>query len=125
MPAHQACAIYRRNRIKVRLNRPELIIDRKSPSLIRNLFKKIKRGELQFCEEPDVTFIGEEGINAKGLTKELAYMIVDGLRKGNNHMLPIHCEEYVQSKLYVYAGQLIALAFLHGHYGGPKLPFIF
>ena len=127
MPVHQACAMYRRNVIKVSSNRPELIIDRKSPLLIRNLFKKLKRGELQLCEQPDVSFVGEEGIDATGLTKELAYMIVDGLRKGNkgymlfegeaNHMLPIHCEEYVQSKLFVYAGQLIAFSFLHGHIG--------
>ncbi len=131
MPAHQACSMYRRNIIKVSSNRPELIIDRKSPSLIRNLFKKLKRGELQLCEQPDVTFVGEEGIDATGLTKELAYMIVEGLREGNkgymlfegqaNHMLPIHCEEHVQSKLFVYAGQLIAFAFLHGHIGFPGM----
>ena len=61
-------------------------------------------------------------IDAKGLTKELAYTIVDGLRKGNkgymlfegepNHMLPIHCEEYVQSKLFVYAGQHTVTGYL-------------
>ncbi|CAB4024843.1 G2 M phase-specific E3 ubiquitin- ligase [Paramuricea clavata] len=89
------------------------------------------RGELQLCEQPDVTFVGEEGIDAKGLTKELAYMIVKGLREGNkdyilfegqaNHLLPIHCEEHVQSKLFVYAGQLIAFAFLHGHIGFPGM----
>ncbi|CAB3983404.1 G2 M phase-specific E3 ubiquitin- ligase [Paramuricea clavata] len=131
MPTHEACSMYRRNIIKVSSNRPELIIDRKSPALIRNLFKKLKRGELQLCEQPDVTFVGEEGIDAKGFSKELAYMIVKGLREGNkgymlfegqaNHMLPIHCEEHVQSKLFVYAGQLIAFAFLHGHIGFPGM----
>lgn len=54
-------------------------------------------------------------------------MIVKSLREGNkgyilfegqaNHMLPIHCKEHVQSKLFIYAVQLIAFAFLHGHIG--------
>ena len=29
-----------------------------------------------------------------------------------NHMLPIHCEEYVQSKLFVYAGQHTVTGYL-------------
>ena len=63
MPAHQACAMYRRNVIKVSSIRPELIIDRRSPLLIRNTFKKLERGELQLCEQPDVSFVAEEGID--------------------------------------------------------------
>ena len=90
--------------IKVSSNRP----DRKSPLLIRNLFKKLKRGELQLCEQLDVSFIGEEGIDATGLRKgNKGYMLFEGEA---NHMLPIHCEGYVQSKLFVYAGQLIGFS---------------
>ena len=86
MPAHQACAMYRRNVIKVSSIRPELIIDRKSPLLIRNMFKKLERGELQLCEQSDVSFVAG---------------FVDGLRKGNkgymlfegepNHMFKVSC----------------------------------
>ena len=53
-----------------------------------------------------MTLVGKEGISAAGLTKELAYVIVKGVREGNkgyilferqsNHMLPILCKEHVQ-----------------------------
>jgi hypothetical protein len=126
-----AVAIYRRKTVHVSTYRPELIVKRHSPTLIRDLFKNFKRNTLNLKQEPDVTFLGEEGIDAKGLTKELCHMIVKGLRDGNkgyilfegeaDHLLPIHCEEHVQSNLYFYTGQILAYTFLHGHMGFPGL----
>lgn len=123
----EAVDIYRKRTVETSSYRPELVVDRHSPTLVRDLFKKLKRDELNLTKEPDITFLGEDGIDANGLTKELCHMIVQGLRDGSkgyvlfegqpDHLLPIHCEEHIQSNLFVYTGQIIAFAFLHGNIG--------
>lgn len=48
----------------------DLQVNCHSETIIRDLFNKIKRGELHIRKAPDVTFVGEVGIDAHGLTKE-------------------------------------------------------
>ena len=48
-----------------------------SETIIRDLFNKIKRGELHIRKAPDVTFVGEVGIDAHGLTKEFFYLVMN------------------------------------------------
>ena len=48
----------------------EIYINRNSDSILRDVFKKMKRGEVDAKAMVDITFIGEEGIDAEGLTKE-------------------------------------------------------
>ena len=48
----------------------EIHINRNSESILRDVFKKMKRGEVDAKALVDITFIEEEGIDAEGLTKE-------------------------------------------------------
>ena len=76
---------------------------------------------------PDVTFIGEEGIDANGLTKEFCHLVMNALKNGKggyilfegkqDHLVPIICEEYNQSGYFHYIGMLIAMSVLHGGCG--------
>ena len=48
------------------LGTQEILINRQCGIMLRDLFKKFKRGDLDIKKVPDVTFIGEEGIDAEG-----------------------------------------------------------
>ena len=56
-----------------------IYIDRNSGIILRDLFKMLKRGQLDIKKVPDVTFIKEEGIDAEGLTKEFFTLVMDAL----------------------------------------------
>ena len=70
----------------------------------RDFFKKFKRGDLDIKKVPDVTFIGEEGIDAEGLTKEFFTLVINALtsgtggyimfKGGSDHLVPVISEEY-------------------------------
>ena len=74
--------------------------------------------------------MGEEGIDADGLTKEFFTLVMDALRSGTGgyvmfegadaHLLPVLSEEFHQSG-YRYVGQLIAMSVLHGGIGMVEL----
>ncbi|XP_029213343.2 uncharacterized protein LOC114976945 isoform X2 [Acropora millepora] len=55
----------------------DLQVNCHSETIIRDLFNKIKRGELHIRKAPDVTFAGEVGIDAHGLTKEFFYLVMN------------------------------------------------
>jgi len=104
--------------------RQDLLIDRHSVTLIKDLFKFLKRGELDIRKIPDITFKGEEGIDAHGLTKEFLSIVMSLLQEGKggyiifegamDHLLPVICEEFQQSSFFKYVGQLIGMSVLHG-----------
>lgn len=72
---------------------------------------------------PDVTFLGEEGIDANGLTKEFFHIVMNALKNGQggyilfegkpDHLVPVICEEYNQSGYFHYVGKLIAMSVLY------------
>ena len=72
---------------------------------------------------PDVTFIGDEGIDAEGLTKEFFTLVMNALTSGpaghimfeggSDHLVPVISEECYQSGYFRFAGQLIAMSVLH------------
>ena len=105
----------------------EIHINRQSGIIIRDLFKKLKRGELDIRKVPDITFVGEEGIDAYGLTKEFFTLLMNALTSGTggyvmfegaeDHLLPVISEEFHQSGYFRYVGQLIAMSVLHGGLG--------
>lgn len=105
----------------------ELHINRNSDSIIRDLFKKLKRKEIEAKKTPDVNFIGEEGIDAEGLTKEFFSIVMNALKCGtggyvlfegsDDHLLPVISEEYHQSGYYKYVGLLIGMSVLHAGFG--------
>ena len=104
-------------------NIQELHIDRNSSSIIRDLFKKLKRKEIVPQNKLDVTFIGDEGIDAEGLTKEFFSIVMNSLKCGTggyvllegseDHLLPVISEEYHQSGYYNYVihGEKYELSF--------------
>ena len=108
-------------------NIQELHINRNSNSIIRDLFKKLKRKEIVAKKKLDVTFIGEEGIDAEGLTKEFFSIVMNSLKCGTggyvlfegseDHLLPVISEEYHQSGYYKYVGLLIGMSVLHAGFG--------
>ena len=105
----------------------EIYIYRNSESILRDVFKKMKRGEVDAKTMVDITFIGEEGIEAEGLTKEFFTIIMNSLKSGtggyvlfegaSDHLLPIINEEYHQSGFFKCVGQLIAMSVLHAGFG--------
>ena len=102
-------------------------INRRSSGIMRDIFKMLKRGELDILKVPDINFVGEEGIDAEGLTKEFCALMMTNLQKGKggymlfegapDHLVPVISEEYYQSGFFRYAGQLIAMSILHGGLG--------
>ena len=90
--------------------------------MLREFFKKFKRGDLDIKKVPDVTFIGDEGINAEGLTKEFFTLVMNALTGGtgghimfggSDHLVPVISEECYQSGYFRFVGQLIAMSVLH------------
>lgn len=65
--------------------RRQLITVQRSPNnIIRDVLKEYKRGSLDIQKVPDVEFIGEEGIDAKGLTREFSHIMMSCLRENFN-----------------------------------------
>ena len=105
----------------------EIHINRNSESILRDVFKKMKHGEVDAKAMVDITFIGEEGIDAEGLTKEFFSIVMNSLKSGTggyvlfegaaDHLLPIINQEYHQSGFFKYVGQLIAMSVLHAGFG--------
>lgn len=102
--------------------RQDITVNRHT-GIIRDLFKMLKRGELDIRKTPDVTFYGEEGIDAKGLTKEFFNLVMSELKNGrgymifegaHDHLVPVISEEYLNSGFFRYVGKLIAMSTLHG-----------
>ena len=91
--------------------------------MLRDFFKKFKRSDLDIKKVPDVTFIGDEGIDAEGLTKEFFTLVMNALTSGtgghimfeggSDHLVPVISEECYQSGYFRFAGQLIAMSVLH------------
>ena len=105
----------------------DISIDCQSGIVLRDLFKKLKRGMLDTREVPDVTFVGEEGIGAEGLTKEFSSLVMNALAGGTggyvlfegetDHLVPAYSEESEESGSFKYAGQLIGMSVLHSNVG--------
>ena len=91
------------------LGTQEILINRQCGIMLRDLFKKFKRGDLDI-KVPDVTFIGEEGIDAEGLIKEFFTLVMNALTSGNggyimfeggsDHLVPVINEEYYRGTAY-------------------------
>ena len=87
------------------------------------MFGVFKCGSFNLQAKPNAVFSDEAGIDADGLTRELCHMIMASLRDGKSgillfegeidHLIPVHSQEYVASKYFVYAGKLIAHSVIH------------
>ncbi|XP_044167225.1 E3 ubiquitin-protein ligase UPL2-like isoform X1 [Acropora millepora] len=125
MAPHDALQLHKRK--VVNSSSQSILINRNSQLIIRDLFKKLKRKELDVAKVPDITFIGEEGIDADGLTKEFFALVTRALSDGSggyilfeggqDHLVPIISEEFHQSSYFRYVGELIAMSVLHSGLG--------
>lgn len=116
----------------------ERVIDKSAPaqiitashsscSVVRDMFRPLKRGGLHLKATPNVIFRDEEGMDADGLTRELCHMVMANMTDGKggivlfegemDHLVPVHSEEYIASDYFKYAGKLIAHSVLHAGFG--------
>lgn len=103
----------------------KILVDRRSPKLLRDIFKLYKKG-LNKRATPDVEFRGEEGSDASGPTREYFYLAMSRLVSGDpdihlfegeeDHLVPIHCIESYDSLLFYYTGLMICHSVLHEGY---------
>ena len=66
-------------------------------------------------------------MDANALTREFCHIVMSGLKEGSgglvlfegedDHLLPVHCAEYVASEYFVYVGKMIAHSILHSGKG--------
>lgn len=100
-------------------------ISRKSTTILADLIKLHKRG-LDIQLKPDVEFLGEDGVDASGPTREFFHLTMEALATGDrrislfegerDHFLPLHSIDALESNLFFYVGRLISHSFLHGGY---------
>ena len=105
--------------------RQVLDIERKHPLL--QCIRLLKQKRLNLTQSPDINFVGEDGIDAEGLTREFLSLLLCSIREGENkirlfegqypNLVPIHSTDYLASRLFYYVGQLIAYSFAHGQIG--------
>lgn len=91
-----------------------------------------KRSDQELRRRPDVTFEGEEGVDAGGPTLEFLWLAATQMKNGDGrgislfegtsgHLLPIHRTSYLNSGLFYVFGKVVAHSILHGGAGFPGL----
>lgn len=73
---------FRRKILKPELPRQFICVERQSPTLVRYLFKMMKRGAIDIRRELDIEFVNEDGIDAKGLTKQYLTLVLQSMIDG-------------------------------------------
>lgn len=126
-PPDKSLARYQAKMVSHNPRRQLITVQRSPNNIIRDVLKEYKRGSLDIQKVPDVEFIGEEGIDAKGLTREFSHIMMSCLREGKggiaffegevDHLLPVHCAAHVASNYFSYVGKMIAHSVLHSGIG--------
>ena len=109
------------------LGTQEILINHQCGIMLRDLFKKFKRGDLDIKKVPDVILNVKEGIDAEGLTKEFFTLLMNALTSGtggyimfeggSDHLMLVISEEYYQNGYFRFVGQLIGMSVLHSGIG--------
>ncbi len=125
-PLH-AIATFRDRAVDYSAPEQRIVASHDSSLILRTMFRLLKSGNFNLQAKADVVFSDEAGIDADGLTRELCHMVMASLRDGKggislfegkiDHLIPIHSQEYVASKYFVYAGRLIAHSVIHAGFG--------
>lgn len=82
-----AMEMFRAKILKPNLSRQNVSVDRKSGMIVRDLFKMMKRGEMDIRRQLDVEFLNEDGLDASGLTKEYLNLIMDSVATGKGGLI--------------------------------------
>ena len=122
-PPDKSLARYQAKMVSDNPRRQLIAVQRSLNNIIRDVLKEYKRGSLDIQKVPDVEFIGEEDIDAKGLTREFSHIMMSCLREGKggiaffegevDHLLPVH----VASNYFSYVGKMIAHSVLRSGIG--------
>ena len=73
--------------LKRNLPRQNVSVDRQSGMIVRDLFKMMKRGEMDIRRQLGVVFLNEDGLDASGLTKEWLNLIMDSMATGKGGLI--------------------------------------
>lgn len=79
--------MFRAKILKPNLPRQNVSVDRQSGMIVRDLFKMMKRGEMDIRRQLDVEFLNEDGLDAGGLTKEYLNLIMDSEATGKGGLI--------------------------------------
>jgi len=77
-----AMDLFRSKILKPELPRQIIRVQRQSLLLVRELFKMMKRGEIDIRRQLDIEFVDEDGIDAKGLTREYLNLVLQSMTDG-------------------------------------------
>lgn len=116
--------LYFREKMKQRINQQnELTITVKRSKVLSNSFKQLNGiSTKEWLNNINVNFVGEEGLDAGGLTKEWFYLIVKELFEPERELFqstenksyqPIHTDEN-HLELIKFAGKIIARSLIQG-----------
>ena len=99
-PPDKSLARYQAKMVSHSPRRQLITVQRSSNNIMRDVLREYKRGSFDIQKVPDAEFIGEEGIDAKGLTREFSHITMSCLREGKggiaffegemDHLLPVH-----------------------------------
>lgn len=91
--------------------------------VLHQCIRLLKMKKINLSATPDVSFLGEEGIDAEGLTREFFTSLMTAIRVGESgiilfegefpNLVPIHSTDALHSGLFLMVGQLIAYSFTH------------
>ena len=73
--------------LKPNLPRQNMMVDRQSGLVVKDLFKMLKRGEIDIRRQLDVEFLNEDGLDASGLTKEYLNLVMDSMATGKGGLI--------------------------------------
>lgn len=118
---------FRQCTIEKTFMRQPIFVNRSSDTIIKEVLKLFKRDSIDIRKKPDVEFVGEAGMDADALTREFCHIVMSALKNGGggivlfegeeDHLLPVHCADYIASEYFIYVGKMIAHSVLHSGKG--------
>ncbi len=105
-------------------------VDRKN-DLLKQMLRKYKNPEFDVTRPLSVEFVGEQGVDAGGVTREFFHLLMERLKSQGGsinvfegqagHLVPIHNYDVLSGGLFEQAGKMILHAILNDCNGVPGL----
>lgn len=80
--------------LKPNLPRQNVSVDRKSGMIVKDLFKMMKRGEMDIRRQLHVEFLNEDGLDPSGLSKEHLNLVMDSMATENGSLILFEGREW-------------------------------
>ena len=105
----------------------DLVIDR-NKDILEQAARKYKNSSFDVTRPLNVSFKGEAGLDAGGLTREFFQLLIDRMQKQtsksitlfegcNDHLLPIHNYDLLSGGFFILAGKMILHSILSSYHG--------